>query len=473
MTTHDSPDDSDLITQVVDAFERMRVPSGPSAQQTIELIELTASKDDARAVAPYSRQKPPMRAWNMLAPRLRRLTVKQRIVAGGVGLSTLAGLTLLLVALNSPGQLSAMERMAQQLREVKSYSYQRSGIVTWQPDDGKPLTTWTETGPTYWREPSAFRGEVKIIKTEVATTERPRTEQVVEHFAEIFPAGKLGIFIDYTTKTYRLQPYVPTGSATYPLEALRVIRENSGEVTRELGTKEIRGKKSSGYVLTPKNSHEKQPLHPLEVWVDPQTDLPIEFGFTVKETSRSTVWKATDFRWNTDLDPKLFEPTPPAGFADITPPDGQKELTEIAAALKLYAQLSGGHYPRVRRFDGRVVRDEMLKLAGFDGEPKPEWDKDPKYQSIQQATAGLDWIGRIIRNRYHASYDGKKVGPADKDKLLMWWRVSSPERYCLIYGDLRTEIIPQADDARLGLDEAYPDMTKDEPDAEQPPNEKQ
>ncbi len=453
MTNQDSPHDADLISRVVDAFERMPLPPAPSTRQTIDLIHRAGTNGPTTVVV----------RWNRLSRRLRRLTVKQRLAAGSAGLSALVALVLLLVALSPPTPLSAMARMAQQLRDVKSYSYQVRGVSTWQPDDGKPLTTWTETGATYWREPSAFHSELKISKTEAATANRPQTEEVIEHFAEIFPAGALGIFIDYTTKTYRRQPYVPTGSATCPLEYLRVIREELGEVTRELGTKKIGGRQARGYVLTPKNTHEKHPLHPLEVWVDPKTDLPIEFGFTVQEPTRSTEWKATDFRWNTDLDPKLFEPTPPAGFADVTPPDDPKELAQIAAALKLYAQLSGGHYPRVRRFDGRVVRDEMLKLAGFDGVPKPEWDKDPKYQSIQQATAGLDWIGRIIRNRYHASYDGKNVGPTDKDKLLMWWRVSSPERYCLIYGDLRTEIIPQSDDARLGLDEAYPDMTKEEP----------
>jgi outer membrane lipoprotein-sorting protein len=444
MTNQDLPDHADLVAGVVTAFERIAVPAPPGVRETIDRVE--------RAAARESLARP---------SRFRR-----RLVAGGIGLSTLVALVLLLVVANAPAPLSAMARTAQELRAVKSYSYQVSEKVTRRRGAGKPAATWTSQGATYWRAPREFHSELKITESQQSAPGRPPTEKLVEHFAEIFPAENPGIFIDYKTNTYRRTPYEPIGSGTYPLETLRLIRENSGEVTRVLGSKDIDGREARGYVLTPKNSREKRRLHPLEVWVDAETDLPVEFGFAVQDASGSTVWKATDFRWNTELDPKLFEPIPPPGFTDVTPPETQKELDQIASALKLYADLSGGHFPRVRRFDSQAVRDEMLKLAGFDGPARPEWKDNPKFQAIEQAAPGLDWIARILRNRYHASYDGRHVGPRDKDKLLMWWRLASPERYCLIYGDLRTQIAGAAEGARLGLAEAYPDMTAAEPQGE-------
>jgi hypothetical protein len=80
------------------------------------------------------------------------------------------------------------------------------------------------------------------------------------------------------------------------------------------------------------------------------------------------------FQWNVDLAPGLFEPTPPEGNKEKTPepPSVADQVRAITEALKLYAQLSGGNYPRVKMIYGDVTRDEMRKLAGFEGQPTPE-----------------------------------------------------------------------------------------------------
>ena len=244
---------------------------------------------------------------------------------------------------------------------------------------------------------------------------------------------------------------------------LRLIRENSGEITRKLGTKQLGGIQARGYVLTPKNSREKQPLHPLEVWVDPDTDLPIEIQLHGQGSDAFDRLAGDRFSLERRGKRQVVRADRSGGLRRHHAPKSQKELDQIAAALKLYSQLSGGHYPPVRRFDSGAVHEEMLKLAGFDGPPQPTWQADPKYQQVERAKTGLDLIARIIRNRYHALYDGTHVGPAEKDKLLLWWRVSSTKRYCLVYGDLRSEIVSVDAAEKLGLSEAYPDMTSDEP----------
>ena len=72
------------------------------------------------------------------------------------------------------------------------------------------------------------------------------------------------------------------------------------------------------------------------MWVDPETDLPVEFGYQGVNESIYT-HRFFDFRWNVELDAKLFEPTPPAGFDDITPPSDERTIDQIAEALRLYA----------------------------------------------------------------------------------------------------------------------------------------
>ena len=54
----------------------------------------------------------------------------------------------------------------------------------------------------------------------------------------------------------------------------------------------------------------------------------------------------------------------------------------------------------------------MLALADFTGPPQPEWTTNEKFQQIQQATPGLDWLNRILRARpHHANYYGQSVDP--------------------------------------------------------------
>ena len=459
MTNH-SQDFTDLIAHAVRAFERMRVPPGPSVQETIDFVERVASRrgeittaldhdavakpvsarneDDSDSDSRSSRRAGALKDF---ADKLGTLTNPQRTAVAGALLSTVVGITLLLLALNSGQRLSAMERMARQLREVKSYSYKESWRTTWVGEGGKQTTTWRGDGQTFWHAPNAFRSGQKIVKIE--GTSAQHTEQVLEDFIEVYPAGKLGIFIDHTMKTYRRLPFVPTGSFTYPSDLLRMIRENSGEVTRDLGTKEIQGKKARGYMIALKDAHEDRVPDPVEVWVDPETDLPLQFGYEGKnETTYER--RIAGCRWNIELAPELFEAKPPAGYADITPPSSQQELAQIAAALKLYAELSGGHYPPVTGCDGIAVRDEMLKLAGYSGEPRDDWKREVKFQRIERATAGLDWIARIVRNRNHSGYYPQTVGPQDKDKVLLWWREFAPVRYRAMYGDLRTEIVSES-----------------------------
>ena len=55
-------------------------------------------------------------AASWLAQQLDRLTIRQRLAAGGVGLTTAVGLILLLIVWGSAERLSAMERMVKQLR---------------------------------------------------------------------------------------------------------------------------------------------------------------------------------------------------------------------------------------------------------------------------------------------------------------------------------------------------------------------
>src|SRR5258708_941874 len=98
-----------------------------------------ATSDQAHAAArgrfldPLSRDELPVArftGWGWLRGGLRRPTSWQRVAMGGLGLSTLLVVAIALSVLNSGQRTSAMERMAKELREVKSYTYRLSTETT-------------------------------------------------------------------------------------------------------------------------------------------------------------------------------------------------------------------------------------------------------------------------------------------------------------------------------------------------------
>ena len=133
-----------------------------------------------------------------------------------------------------------------------------------------------------------------------------------------------------------------------PLLWLRAVREKAGKITDDLGTRQINGREARGYTMTFDNAAPFRDIGPVEVWIDPQTDLPVVFGFRyakAEEEGFTDRYSVTDIQWNVELDPKLFDTTAPAGFLDVTLPDDEQTIAEVVSALRLYAQLSDGHYP--------------------------------------------------------------------------------------------------------------------------------
>ena len=324
----------------------------------------------------------------------------RQVAAAIVGISAAAVLGLLLVVLNSGQRLSAMERMAKELKEVKSYSYKNTEhVVILQKGRTEPgIVDLSQLN--YWQAPGSTREDLKIVLSG-AVPHGYSSGQVEADIVSISLADKQGILIDRVLKTYTREPKLRaadtgSGSLTYPMSLLRIIREESGKIVRDLGTKQIGGERAHGYLM----DYPKTGWHNVEVWLDTETDLPLEVRDEAKDETTTSVMRWTDFRWNIVLDPKLFDTAPPEGYADITPPDDVKTLAEITAALRLYADLSSGKYPAIdtyqvdAKFDANAIYAEMLKMGGFNGPSQPQWSGNQKYQEIQRE----EWIGLDCQN---------------------------------------------------------------------------
>ena len=97
-----------------------------------------------------------------------------------------------------------------------------------------------------------------------------------------FRRANPGCCIDHQYKTFVRIRYDPIGSNMYPHDYIRMIREGSYDVLADLGAKHIGDTKAHGYRLKLKNPHDEENLirDPVELWVDAETDLPLEIGWS-------------------------------------------------------------------------------------------------------------------------------------------------------------------------------------------------
>jgi len=421
-------------------------------------LDRTHAASRERLLAALAREPHPVRPEHTpsrLAFLLGGLNMRQRMALGGVGLSTAAVILLMLFLANPASELSAMERMVKAIREVTSYSFRFTSHVEFAPRDGKPSVIREQTIDTYWRAPGPgeqewfgdLRAPTKIYGLEPDGS-GGREARLRIHVVEIYPTGKPGILINYMRKYYFRT--VPLGASEMyklsPIAMLRTVREGQCEVIRDLGTRPIDGRAARGYVIDVKDAVSFPHVGEVEVWVDPETDLPMEFSFVVSEEGEFTdVNRVVDCRWNIELDDKLFDTTRPEGFIDATRPHDQAEIDRIVAALRLYADLSGGKYPELLEFNRDAVRQQMLDNAGFTGPARPDWATDAKYQQIDEAMPALQRLADVLVGKWHTGYYAEKVGAADKNKVLLWWPPNLPGKgYLVFYGDLRSERISAA-----------------------------
>ena len=103
------------------------------------------------------------------------------------------------------------------------------------------------------------------------------------------------------------------------MDEVQSLGNFAGRADRELGIKEINGKKARGFQfddarkLLPHNSSADETL---DIWLDIESNLPLRLQSERKQKDNSTLM---DIQWNLDFEPKLFDATPPAGYTDRAP----------------------------------------------------------------------------------------------------------------------------------------------------------
>jgi outer membrane lipoprotein-sorting protein len=443
---------NDNLVRQLEAFSKLQ-PSESAMNSALERLHRTMQdrsvilKQRQSSIVPLIESKTASRG---VLPRLQSLTIAQQMAAGGLGLTAAVLLVLAVLTIGSAKQASAMERMLEKLREVTSFRYTTNEKSTYIRPDTKQPRTIESNSTVWWQEPNSLREAGRIIEYDPTSPPEEREVKQLTRYECIVPSGNQGVVVDHAAKTILNVPEFDGRFGEFsPAATLRKVQEKAGAIVRDLGSKRISGKQATGFVMKLRDVPEGSGYDALEVWIDSKTDLPIEFSFELQKDNLSSSFRLYDCQWNIDFDKQLFEPTPPEGYTDTTTPQNEGEIEQLLEALRLYAELSEGHYPQVSQLDSKELKNEMLKLAGFTGPPQQAWLDDANYQRIEKAEPGLDWLRRITRDPHRVGYYGKTVTKQHKEKVLLWWGPVPQHSYQVVYGDLRTELV-NIDRGKLG-----------------------
>ncbi|MFV1968166.1 MAG: hypothetical protein ACC628_22310 [Pirellulaceae bacterium] len=259
-----------------------------------------------------------------------------RYAVGGLGLSVVASaaaLVLWLASPTSPG--SAMEQMARALDRVTSYTYRMESVYVSRKDDGRKVR---DVVIGRWRaEPVGLHATIHIVET-LGTNTTPGAPRALVDLEETYRAGGRGIVIDHLKKEYWWideeidAASIPGGS---PQVVIYKVRQRRGRVLRDLGVKKIDGRDARGLEILLDGTDPASDLGPatpesdvgqaagwdwrnvkVEAWVDPKTNLPIEFHCTRRGGDFETNYRFTDLRWNVEFAPDAFDAVAPEGYAE-------------------------------------------------------------------------------------------------------------------------------------------------------------
>ena len=387
---------------------------------------------------------------------MRGLTMRQRITLGGIVTAAAVLLAVFLASDRSGKQLFA--QAIEKTGEARTCTFEL--IITQMLSEEEralikeSMPDWDETGIVkyYWQAPGSVRWEVFASA---------KSEEPVE--VTIRPWNKPGISIKHWEKTYEIHSSRTDPDSTSVTTFVRRLRRCPEEAVRELGRKQIGEGISEGFEVSHKDlfppdptvSPEHQP-DTVEIWIDVESQFPTQIEMR-SDKARNVM---RNFKWDVELPRNVFDTVKPEGYASETYPealtplrypaertpsvtDSQIEL--IIRALKCYAKLSGGHYPKVQMLDGNAARHEMSEMAGIDlprirSNMAPRWYEDPLQREAAATWQGLVTITAIQHADLDAAYHGIDVGPDDADKVLLRWKHTN-DTYQVIYGDLRTEVV--------------------------------
>ena len=267
---------------------------------------------------------------------------------------------------------------------------------------------------------------------------------------DICPANRPGISIFPSPfKTFHREP--PRPHPPFPVAVLEKLPTLRGEADRELRPSTIGAIEAPGFEIGLRRLNpEAGPADKVRIWYNPKTMRPVRIE--VELVSLFSVARFDDFVWNEPSD-KWFDTTPPEGYEEqkLEMPPAAEAVDALVKAFRIYARYCGGRYPAARTINTEVVNAELYVKTGAmfarsQGRPKKRGEKRRPVKLPQNvedyfsAQTGFSQINLLRQFPVELAYHGKSVGPTDREKVLLRWKLESGD-YEVIYGDLHSELV--------------------------------
>jgi len=214
-----------------------------------------------------------------------------------------------------------------------------------------------------------------------------------------------------------------------PAETFNFLQEYQ---YKELGTKRIDGRKAVGIRVTDARFlAERMERAELELWVDPETKLPIRFDVRgeVDGSSRSKHIRFYDFTWNDPVPESEFHPEVPDDFRITEGVELAVDQEHCLEGLRIYAKVVG-RYPNTLAYES--LKEQLWGSSGA-----KERDVRDMIVDMFRIRMASTFYGNLVRDEMNVVYFGNQVRPGQKDRVLMRWKVG-PDQYRVIFGDLQT-----------------------------------
>lgn len=385
-----------LLDRAIESIQAQAIPAGPPPKLVADTLSaLDELKQFSPAVLPFFTRS-----------RMMRFTTTAAALVFTASLAT-----LLILAAKSPS--AAFGQAIKQVRDARSMTYTQRMVVegkdkpivtkSFIAEDGRKRTEQPGAGPiTTIFDTNGFTRLVLIEPTKTALVSPARDQRAIN-------AGQM--FLEW-------------------LEALRKLGDSPD---KELGQKDLDGRRVAGFVAT-KGSFE------FTIWVDSATGELVSIEHDSLVNGKEAHITMTDFRFNERLDESLFSFEAPAGYKVRQPSEKSTVRdvptpgeTNVVEALRGYTERDGGKFPASLTDWGSWA---VLFSKAARG---PEVDPETK-RVMEHLGAVLPFLVSLPKDDYAYLGSGKTV--EDKDAIVFWYK--NPEgTYRAIYGDLSVQDIAE------------------------------
>ncbi|MCP4709194.1 MAG: zf-HC2 domain-containing protein [Planctomycetes bacterium] len=180
-----------------------------------------------------------------------------------------------------------------------------------------------------------------------------------------------------------------------------------------------------------------------QLWVDVETGWPFKMILEVLGDDGSVQLSlvSDNFQWGVEFGAVEFAADIPADYIEMGNIDlANLESGEaVVGGLRLFAELSGGAYPRDLTMNNLVQElTDLIQTKKEEGMLDEEPDKETMNNLMNLTLIGTFYNGVSTEDRDPAYY-GDTVTAEDAGKVLFRWRIQDSENYRVIFGDLRIE----------------------------------